>query len=613
MSLLRSQKTWNLQPSPDAQSSSPNVPASLVQLTSPSTTALLTPTTAMRNSPGHSQVTLSRQQPSLRGPSPDQDERDMDEPESPLVEPLTPLSPPGSPSPSRHVHYRSSVSTVSDLVEELSLEPYQRWSADRRLGLTLEERVQREFERRNTTEAREAFGIVSRSPLMQAESSSSMPSTPPSSPGPTAQARRCSHCGSVRPLECGDTQTINEHSSDDERDLEDNPDEDEDDFSAARRSSPLPFARGRGAGRSPYLHPAPKMHARGRFHSHSPEPGSPASPLSPSVSFSKMPSAWASTVTLSLANALGPHKGSSGSSSASSSGQASTSASGASASGSSGSGLKRKESFGVKKLFGSLKGKERERESKQREREYAALPPPSASVSSSDSSTESVDGWEVVSGGDSDGGHSSSSASTTPSSPSTYPSPSRSTHEAGPSSPTTESARAAAFLNRPVRHRPPPLPLDSPASTPSSPHPLSSPASPALTHAAAPSPVSASARPYLPAKSPLRLIASANHLRQAHAPVLSSLVSRLMAESPKTLRGSPSVVWKPAPASAAAQASPVQRSPLWQGMYQQPVSAVSQTRAPPPHPPHPQFQSQRLSQPPRVRVMLPFTRPSFLI
>ncbi|KAL7283893.1 hypothetical protein ACG7TL_001165 [Trametes sanguinea] len=174
----------------------------------------------MRNS--HSQVTLSRPQPSLRCPSPDLD-GDVDEPESPLVEPLTPLSPPASSSPSRRVHYRGSVSTVSDLVEELSLEPYQRWSADRRLGLTLEQRVQREFERRNNNEAREMSEIILKVP-----------------PSP----------------ECG---------------LADNDTEDDfvDDFSATRRISSLSRARD-GLGSSP------KMHAHGWLHAHSDSPDSDA-------------------------------------------------------------------------------------------------------------------------------------------------------------------------------------------------------------------------------------------------------------------------------------------------------------------------------------------------
>ncbi|KAJ8457736.1 hypothetical protein ONZ51_g11352 [Trametes cubensis] len=626
MSLLRPPRPRTMpQPSPLARSNS-----GPFRLASPSTTTLVVPVTAMRDSPAISQTSLSRPQETYRhpGPEPDIDE----EPESPIVEPLTPLSPPASP----HPHYRGSISTVSDVVEELTFEPYQRWSADRRLGLSLEQRVQREFERRNITEAREAFGMTSRPAGNVQESTSnltasgSMPSTPPSSPSP--HARRCSHCGSVRPRDCGDTQTIDEHSDEDDPATNtDEEDEDEDHFPTSQRGSPLP----RGAGRSPYLHPGPgtssNARSRARFHSHSPEPGSPASPMSPSMSFFKMPSAWASTVTLSLAHALGPHKGSPAPSSAPAASPASTSAQPGSVS-PPGSGLKRKESFGVRRLFGSLKGKERERE--QRSREYAALQasPQAASTSisatldSSDSSTESVDGWEVVGGGESPGARSSNgSTSTAPTSPA------RSTTTTEASSPTSESARAAAFLNRPVRHRSPTSPLldspisplsHSPAHGPSGSPPTvtASPAAPVVATTAA---AAAAARPYLPEKSPLRLIASANHIRQTYphahlqadpfAPPTSA--PSPLSGTPRALRPSPSVVWKPPVAGANATTastggnvhagspnSPVQRSPLSQGSYPPPSQHLCPHTAQAQQQPQPQPQlhakQQRHYQPP---------------
>ncbi|KAI8971319.1 hypothetical protein BD414DRAFT_224734 [Trametes punicea] len=599
MSLLRPPRPRTTQPSPLAQSASRQAPSSPVRLTSPSTTTLVTPANVMRDSPALSQATLIYPQDDPRGLPQESEGDDLEESGNPIIAALSPLSPPDSP----HLQHRDSMSTVSDLVEELSFEPYQRWSADRRLGLSLEQRVQREFERRNTKEAKEAFGIVSH--LQNGQEGSSMPSTPPSSPNP--RARRCSHCGSLRPRECGDTQTIDEHS--DEDDQED--DEDEDDFSPVRRSSPLP----RGAGRSPYLHPAStsKAHSRNqsrvRFHSHSPEPGSPASPMSPSMSFFKMPSAWASTVTLSLANALVPHKTSS-TSSASPSAQTSSAGHAAGSGSSSGSALKRKESFGVKRLFGSLKGKERERE--QREREYAHLPPPSSSVSSSESSTESVDGWEVV-GSESTSPSSHSSSGTTPTSPA------RSTSEA--SSPTSESMRTAAFIHRPVRHRPPPLPFVDSPTTPTSPSAVPPSALPAVGPGTMSAAVVA-ARPYLPEKSPLRLIASANHIQQTHAhgqvpPQAQALgglgqsspvsASSPLIGTPRILRPSPSVVWKPPVGGPGGQISPVQRSPLSQQAYHPPAQQQSPSHQLQPQPqmgalhrvPSPlQLQSQPLLQSP---------------
>ncbi|KAL1941784.1 hypothetical protein VTO73DRAFT_6784 [Trametes versicolor] len=544
--------------SPLVSSSVRPVPSSPIRLTSPSTTTLISSAIAVRDSPAPPQVTLSSPQHSIDS------ESDL-EPESPLVEPLSPLSSPSSP----HPHYRGSISTVSDVVEELTFEPYQRWSADRRLGFSLEQRVQREFDRRKTSEARQAPARAADPEAHIASASatpnSSMPSTPPGSPGPFTR-RRCSHCGSVK-RRCGDTQTIDEHSGEDS----DNEDLDEDDddthFSAAGHTSSLPLPRGRG--QSPYLHPGPgHARTRTRLGSHSPEPGSP---LSPSVSFFKMPSAWASSVTLSLATVLGPHK------SPPSTSSTSTAASSPPPMSTTnlllGANLKRKESFGVKRLFGSLKGKERERE-RQREQEYAQLPlrPSSTSISSSESTTESVDGWEVV-GSDSPSPSPSPQSSRTspaPTSPTSASpvSPARLSPEA--SSPTSESARAAgAFLNRPVRHRPATLPLtDNATSTmsPVTPHPAT-PTSPSMSHAAA----VAAARPYLPEKSPLRLIASANHLRQTHAQALHSPVSTSpVATTPRALRPSPSVIWK-APAGAGTpggQNSPVQRSPLSQSPYQ---------------------------------------------
>ncbi|PIL28218.1 hypothetical protein GSI_09630 [Ganoderma sinense ZZ0214-1] len=284
------------------------------RLTSPSTTTLLSAHHAVRDSPAcevspapsdislplvrprpqHSHYSL----PALRSehfehfehsPTPAQ-HRAATEPVL-LAEDSVPSSP-SSP-------VRASIATTTDVFEEFTWEPRQRWSADRRLGLSLEERVQREFQRRNTEEALTAFGGGS---------------------GTSANTRRCLHCGTLRSLECNDIESIDEASEEDE---------DEDVFAAEReddedsvhahsyRRSPLhPIEKGK----SPYLDPAAAegkgmsrsksllmRSPKGHGHGHSPEPASPpGSPLSPNTSgFFKLPMALASSMTLSFANALG--------------------------------------------------------------------------------------------------------------------------------------------------------------------------------------------------------------------------------------------------------------------------------------------------------------------
>ena len=255
------------------------------------------------------------------------------------------------------------------------------------------------------------------------------------------------------------------------------PQEEEDEDS--ERHSPVPRI---DKGKSPYLHPGAsssmaKFMSRSqlRFKSHSPEPTSPpSSPLSPSTtSFFRNPSAWASTVTLSLTSALG-NNGHAGDQSLPTTLHGSKS-------------LKRKESFGVKRLFASLKGKEREREHCRTQSLPHVIPGSTfdhasiVSSSESESTTESIDGWEVVSVNrdvEDDSVHSKHSAKSTATS--TAPtSPTRSIAESvanAPHSPSAEHGRPAtlnaAFINRPVRHRAPgespttPLSPTSPALLP---------------------------------------------------------------------------------------------------------------------------------------------------
>ena len=232
------------------------------------------------------------------------------------------------------------------MFEEFTWDPRQRWSADRRLGLSLEERVEREFQRRNTEEALTAFGGAS---------------------GPSTNTRRCHRCGTFRSLESGDIESIDEVSEDGDGDYnyheddgsEEERDDDEDSVHThvhARRS-PL-----RAKGKSPYLESsAAKGKGMSRSKSlllmrspknQSPEPASPpGSPLSPNASgFFKLPMALASSMTLSLSNALGgKDRDAMADKSFSAPPYPSKS-------------LKRRESFGVKRLFSGLKGKEKERE-----------------------------------------------------------------------------------------------------------------------------------------------------------------------------------------------------------------------------------------------------------
>ncbi|PIL28209.1 hypothetical protein GSI_09621 [Ganoderma sinense ZZ0214-1] len=575
------------------------------RLTSPSTTTLLSAHHAVRDSPTcevspapsdislplvrprpqHSHYSL----PALRSehfehsPTPSQ-HRAATEPVL-LAEDSVPSSP-SSP-------VRASIATTTDVFEEFTWEPRQRWSADRRLGLSLEERVQREFQRRNTEEALTAFGGGS---------------------GASANTRRCLHCGTLRSLECNDIESIDEASEEDE---------DEDAFAAEReddedsvhahsyRRSPLhPIEKGK----SPYLDPAAAKgkgmsrsksllmrSPKGHGHGHSPEPASPpGSPLSPNTSgFFKLPMALASSMTLSFANALGKDRDAMSDKSFSAPPFTNSNKS-----------LKRRESFGVKRLFGGLKGKEKEHLRAQSPTFTSTVHLNNASfVSSSDSSStsESIDGWEVVSM-EAESIDSVQSTSTAPTSPA------RSNPDAGASSPTssvsspTDSPRSA-FLNRPVRHRLGPALLDSP-TTPTSPLPNFA------HHAPAPCPVAAAAaRPYPPEKSPLRMVATAPPLQPrptiptptiAHPMTAASLhtpravlvplppstatptTTAPTPATPRSVKPSPSVIWKvPSPVSRSPLSrTPTSGSPINGSPLSSPASAS--------HPLHPLYPHQPL-------------------
>ncbi|EED81167.1 predicted protein [Postia placenta Mad-698-R] len=223
---------------------------------------------------------------------------------------------PDSPTP---VHRTSPASRDSDSsLEIVSMEPSQLWDADRTLGLDLAERVQRE-RRRHEAANTLAPSVSTRTPRPSMPYSSN-PATP------TTRARTCSHCGSVRPT---DSEAPSHHDSDDEGD---NPSVPGSPYSVLSHSQ------------SRHLHD---------FIDTASAPTSPSSASPTRTAFTNMSSPWASNVTLSFFGH--GHKSSQGSSPPTPS-------------------LKRKESFGVRKLF-ALKGKEREAQ---------------------DHPIDELDSWEVV-------------------------------------------------------------------------------------------------------------------------------------------------------------------------------------------------------------------------
>ena len=528
------------QPGPQPRERSP--PGAPYRLTSPSTTTLLSSTHAVRDALPGPHV---HRAPSQRSVTP--------EPESAVAE----VSP--SPPPSPYPQSRASTATTSDVfVEDFTWEPHQRWSADRRLGLTLEERVQREFDRRKTEEALNAFtGVQARAPV-------------------DPRTRLCLHCGSHRPIESQDIQSINE-------DSEEGEDDDDDDISELHSHSPSAH---KAKGKSPYMHPLPshstaKLMSASRstlmLKAHGPESASPpASPQSPNMSsFFKMPQAWASSVTLSLTTAIGhghnAHNGDKNNAPTSSPGKS----------------LKRRESFGVKRLFGSLKGKERERDHGRSQTVPGTTMGSTANLSSSTLSSDSssasehaVEGWEVVGEEES---VNPSAHSTAPTSPArSIPERSATSPTGSVSSPTSENAHPA-FLNRPVRQRPVTLDPDTPLTPISS---LPAPATPKTIASPLATPfVAAATRPFLPEKSPLRTLANTQQLRQVQAriqtqatisvspptpsspfPTVTATVAPTIPSTPRSSRPCPSVTWKvPSPATR----SPLSKTPA------QPTSGVS--------------------------------------
>ncbi|GBE88001.1 hypothetical protein SCP_1202270 [Sparassis crispa] len=318
-----------------------------------------------------------------------------------------------------------SSSDVSS-IEFLSLDSSQGWEADRELGLGLDERVVREFERQRASESVSALATP-------------RPSVPNVAlpPSPRTRLRCCSHCGSVCPQD-GEDEHANDHGI------------------SMHRS---PHSR-KTTGRSP----------SDDFDITTP----PSSPMTSSpTSILGFSSPWASSVTLSLSSVLSSHK--------------------------SVPTLKRRESFGLRRLF-----------SKGKDHEITPLRPRS----------ELYD-WEVV--------DPSIAEDDTPV-------PSRASTERTPNMPSPNTPRSLvyprekpvpppslAFLNRPVRRSQQP---GSPIS-PTSPTSPTSPAQPSLLQ-----------RSPMRAAPPPPLVLGEKKSRRVPPP---SSPKKTSAHSPLV---SPSVIWK---------------------------------------------------------------------
>lgn len=160
----------------------------------------------------------------------------------------------------------------TDSIEVLTLDSPQRWEAERQLGLPLAERVAREFERQLTAESTATLALPQ---MMRPQTSSP---TPPSSP--SSHMRRCSHCGSARPSNC-DEETHDGH------------DEEEESEEVIEPVKLPKFQRFLG---------------KKNIKINSDCPSSvPSSPISP-TSMARMPSAWASNLTLSIGGAFTGHR-----------------------------------------------------------------------------------------------------------------------------------------------------------------------------------------------------------------------------------------------------------------------------------------------------------------
>ncbi|PCH39142.1 hypothetical protein WOLCODRAFT_167820, partial [Wolfiporia cocos MD-104 SS10] len=217
--------------------------------------------------------------------------------DSPVAEALTPMRPQHMlPSPSCH-------SSDDDSAELVNLDPSQVWEADRSCGVTLAERVSREMLRREAAES-----VTALSPPRTPRSSLPRSSSPVT---PATHSRRCSHCGSVRPLGSDNGDPHSAGASADEPD-------------APTASSAYPLS-------AYYTGKKPRC-KRDKLNPSS-APSSPSSTSPTSVASAGTP--WASSVTL-LGNIFSPHKPSAPAPAHS---------------------LKRKESFGVRRLFAG-KGKE---------------------------------------------------------------------------------------------------------------------------------------------------------------------------------------------------------------------------------------------------------------
>ncbi|KZT06968.1 uncharacterized protein LAESUDRAFT_725282 [Laetiporus sulphureus 93-53] len=297
---------------------------------------------------------------------------------------------------------RDSAESGSDIssIEMINFERPQLWEADRNRGLNLQERVALELVRQQAAESTAALTTFS-SPR-----SSSPASSPP--PTPTSRERHCSHCGSVRPLEQPNVQT---------------PEGNDDD----RGNS---WIRGGTKGRRQGSMAA---HLRA-LHDASSAPTSPSSVSPTSMTSSSNP--WASNLTLTLSSVFMSHRP-----------PAET------------SNLKRKESFGVRRLF-----------SKAKEPECSPEQP----------TADGLDSWEVID-------------VTSPTSAESLPAEDWSIKNARSSARQKPSQQPLAFISRPLRkqgrgavspfpvastHAPPTLPPEKSRGGPHAPAPTANPPQP---------------------------------------------------------------------------------------------------------------------------------------
>ncbi|KZT69741.1 hypothetical protein DAEQUDRAFT_726410 [Daedalea quercina L-15889] len=285
-----------------------------------------TPQTSPPTSPTAETHSLMRDvSPSRHSPIPAPGHTSPHSPYSMHPSPRSPQSPPSTSDD-------PSADSDDDSVELLSLEPEQHWENDRSTGLSLHQRVQREFVRQHAVESSSTVNLL-RAPAPAKHAHDQGTSVP------AARPRRCSHCGSLRPVGAdGEVQ------SDDESDEGEGANKDE---SPTRR------------------HRKEKMHRSLDLRLADPSP--PPSPASAVDTPGFSP--WASTATL-LSSAFSTHKSSPT--------------------------LKRKESVGLRRLFmkGKEKGREKERggeRAREKEKDSVGYGAPRSPLASDD-----LQSWEEI-------------------------------------------------------------------------------------------------------------------------------------------------------------------------------------------------------------------------